>query len=82
MRKTGGLADTVKEFNAQKGMGTGFFFEAYKAHEMLKAISRAVSLFCDEKSWKRIVHNAMMEDFSWTNSATQYSELYSKILEK
>ncbi len=82
VRKTGGLADTVKEFNAQKGMGTGFFFEAYKAHEMLKAISRAVSLFCDEKSWKRIVHNAMMEDFSWTNSATQYSELYSKILEK
>ncbi len=45
VRKTGGLADTVKEVNPQKGTGTGFFFEAYKASEMLKAISRAVKLF-------------------------------------
>ncbi|MFZ1080531.1 MAG: glycogen synthase GlgA [Candidatus Kryptoniota bacterium] len=82
VRKTGGLADTVKEVNPQKGTGTGFFFEAFKPQEMLKAISRAVTLFCDEKNWKKIMHNAMMEDFSWTNSATQYSELYSKILEK
>jgi len=82
VRKTGGLADTVKEANPQKGIGTGFFFEAYKPQEMLKAISRAVDLFCDERSWKKIMHNAMLEDFSWENSAAQYSELYTKILEK
>ncbi|HEY9164842.1 MAG TPA: glycogen synthase GlgA [Candidatus Kryptonia bacterium] len=82
VRRTGGLADTVKEVNAQKGTGTGFFFDAYTSGEMLKAISRAVSLFGDEKNWQKIMKNGMMEDFSWTNSARQYSELYTKILEK
>ncbi len=82
VRKTGGLADTVKEVNPQKGTGTGFFFEAYNAGEMLKAISRAVELFADQKSWQKIMRNAMNEDFSWTSSAKQYEELYNGILEK
>jgi starch synthase len=82
VHKTGGLADTVREVNVQKGTGTGFFFEAYKPNEMLKAISKAVSVFCDEKTWRKIMHNAMLEDFSWTLSATRYAELYRKILDK
>ncbi len=82
VRKTGGLADTVKEVNLQKGTGTGFFFEEYKANEMLKAISRAIAVFNDGKNWPRIMRNAMVEDFSWENSARLYSELYTKILEK
>jgi len=82
VRRTGGLADTVKEVTPQKGTGTGFFFDAYKAGEMVKAISRAISLFADQKNWQKIMRNGMLEDFSWTSSARQYSELYSKILEK
>lgn len=82
VRKTGGLADTVKEVNLQKGTGTGFFFEEYKPSEMLKAISRAIAVFNDGKNWQRVMRNAMVEDFSWENSARLYTELYTKILEK
>ncbi len=82
VRKTGGLVDTVKEVNVQKGTGTGFFFDEYKKEEMLKAVSHAVNAFGDQKGWQRIIRNAMAEDFSWTNSARQYEELYNRILEK
>lgn len=81
VRKTGGLADTVKEANTQKGTGTGFFFEEYKWSEMLKTLAKAVTVFEDQKNWQKLMRNAMVEDFSWTNSATQYAELYTKILE-
>ncbi len=82
VRKTGGLADTVAEVNPQKLTGTGFFFQDFKAGDMVKAVSRAVTLFGDQKSWQKVMRNAMMEDFSWTSSAKQYEELYNKILEK
>ncbi len=82
VRKTGGLADTVTEVNPQKGSGTGFFFENFDSKDMLKAISRAVTLFGDQKTWQKIIRNAMTQDFSWNNSARQYEELYNKILEK
>ncbi len=82
VRKTGGLADTVKEVNAQKGTGTGFLFETYKPGEMVKALARAVSLFGDQKNWQKVMRNGMLEDFSWTYSAREYAELYTKILEK
>ncbi len=82
VRKTGGLADTVTEVNPQKGSGTGFFFEEYNAASMLKAVSRAVSLFEDQKNWRKVMRNAMSQDFSWTSSAKQYEELYNKILQK
>lgn len=82
VRKTGGLADTVTEVNPQKGTGTGFFFEKYDSRDMLKAVSHAVNLFGDQKSWQKIMRNAMMQDYSWTSSAKQYEELYNKILNK
>lgn len=82
VRKTGGLADTVTEVNPQKLTGSGFFFEDFKAGEMVKAVSRAVTLFGDQKNWQKVMRNAMTEDFSWTSSAKQYEELYNKILEK
>ncbi len=82
VRKTGGLADTVTEVNPQKGSGTGFFFEDYTAASMLKALSKAVALFGDQKNWQKVMRNAMTQDFSWTSSARQYEALYNKILQK
>jgi starch synthase len=82
VRKTGGLADTVTEVNPQKLTGTGFFFQDFRAGDMVKAVSRAVALFGDQKNWQKVMRNAMMDDFSWTSSAKQYEDLYNKILEK
>lgn len=49
---------------------------------MVKAISRTIAVFNDEKNWQKIMRNAMVEDFSWENSARLYTELYNKILDK
>jgi glycogen/starch synthases, ADP-glucose type len=82
VRRTGGLADTVKEVNIQKGTGTGFFFEKASVEDMVKGVAAAVKCYGDQKNWQKIMRNGMMEDFSWANSARQYVDLYSKILEK
>ena len=82
VRKTGGLADSVSNFDEDSLTGTGFVFEDYKSGELLSVIEKAVGLFSRKRVWSKIVKQAMSLDFSWENSARQYSELYQKILQK
>jgi len=80
VRHTGGLADTVRDFNSKNGLGTGFKFNEYSSTELLKAIVRAIEAWRDQAVWQRLVRNAMAEDFSWERSARQYLDLYSKAI--
>jgi len=80
VRKTGGLADTVSQFNPNTGCGNGFVFEKYNTTEMMKAITSAVKMFEDKKKWNKIIENGMQIDFSWRASAKSYIELYKTIL--
>jgi starch synthase len=80
VRATGGLADTVKNFNQKSGEGNGFTFKKYDAQEMLKTIRRAVKLFKNKKVWEKIQKSGMDEDFSWERSAGKYMDLYEKAL--
>jgi len=82
VRETGGLADTISDYDPQAGTGNGFLFRAYDSQEMLKAIKRALSLFRDRRSWERLMLRAMKEDFSWEKSAEKYSDLYQKAMAK
>lgn len=79
VRKTGGLADTVREFNPLTEEGNGFLFESYSSSEMLAAIKRALGLYIEKDKWGRLIRNAMKEDFSWDRSAKEYAKLYQKI---
>jgi starch synthase len=81
-RRTGGLADTISEYDFSTGTGTGFLFDTYSPDEMLKAIKRAVEAFKDKKAWEQIQKNAMSQDFSWHKSAKEYHVLYKKTLQK
>jgi starch synthase len=80
VRATGGLIDTVHEFNAATGKGNGFSFAKYEAGDMMKAIARALEAFDDKDLWQRIVQNGMGEDHSWGASSRKYEEIYRKIL--
>jgi len=83
VRYTGGLADTVKEYDPQTMEGTGFGFKPFDSSYFLKAISRALHFYYREKEhWKRIMTNAMNTDLSWDRSAKEYVELYKKALAK
>jgi len=79
VRATGGLDDSIREFQADLGDGNGFKFEDYSARALLDAVRRSIKVYNDVPSWDRLVQNAMAEDFSWDRSARQYLALYRKI---
>jgi starch synthase len=82
VRATGGLDDTIQEFNPASGKGTGFKFKQYDAIKLLKTIKNALTLYHDKGTWEKLTRNAMEADFSWKTSAKKYVELYQKALRK
>jgi starch synthase len=80
VRATGGLNDTINDFDGEKG--NGFKFHGYEPSSLLKAIEKAVTLFQDKTKWKKLMSNGMKEDFSWERSARRYLELYESMKRK
>jgi starch synthase len=82
VRQTGGLKDTVKEYDAATGEGNGFTFVEYRSKELLGSVKRAVALYQDKDAWANLVRKAMSQDFSWKNSGAEYIKLYRAIIGK
>jgi starch synthase len=83
VRQTGGLADTVHDYNANQETGDGFTFIDYHAKDLLDAIRRAVDLFLhNQTAWEQIQRRGMNYDYSWSASAKHYISLYLKAIEK
>lgn len=80
VRATGGLADSVINFDYKKDIGTGFSFEDYSAMSFLTAIVRTLETYKNKVAWTKIIRRAMQQDFSWNKSADKYLELYQKAL--
>ncbi len=80
VRATGGLADTVDDFDARADRGTGFVFRAYDAWATFAAITRAVQTYQFPEIWRRLQQRAMARDFSWPASANKYAALYHKAI--
>lgn len=81
VRETGGLKDTVFYYNKTTGMGNGFTFSAYNAHDMLYTIRLAVKYYTENKDiWKQMQITGMSTDFSWKFPAAQYHKLYMDII--
>ena len=80
VRETGGLVDTVKSYNEETGEGNGFSFSNYNAHDMLFTIKRALSYYYNKDVWNKIRDNIKVLDYSWTNSAEEYLDLYKKLM--
>ena len=77
VRATGGLKDTVEEFNSATGQGTGFVFGDYKAENLLATVDRALDCFLQHRGqWNIIMKNGMRADLSWNCSAQAYRDLY------
>lgn len=81
VRETGGLKDTVQPYNEYESTGTGFSFANYNAHEMMNTINYAKYVFLNKKrEWNKIIDRGMSSDYSWTNSAKKYQNLYDNLL--
>lgn len=81
-RETGGIADTVKEYNYENMTGNGFTFWQYNADDMAYAIRRALGVFNNIPHWDKIRQNAMDEDFSAERTALQYLDVFRWAKEK
>ncbi len=80
VRKTGGLADTVKMWNPDDNSGTGFVFDHYDADNFRWALQSAMNAFSDRDGWRRLMQNGMAQDYSWDTQGRHYLNLYSRLL--
>jgi starch synthase len=79
VRATGGLDDTIQEYDPVAGTGNGFKFREYTSAALLAALQKAVSVYRQKGRWKQLVQRAMSYDFSWEVSAREYLRLYQKL---
>lgn len=79
VRMTGGLVDTVQDYNTANLLGNGFVFAHADRYSMLECIKRALCVFMNKKEWSVIVTNAMTAQFPWKKSIEQYVGLYSSL---
>ncbi|MGD0781617.1 MAG: glycogen synthase GlgA [Candidatus Aminicenantales bacterium] len=82
VRATGGLDDTVEDYDSSAGTGTGFKFAEASAAGLVGAVRRATSVYGRKSVWAGIVRNGMTRDFSWAHSAGRYVELYEALAAK
>lgn len=84
VRKTGGLADTVLDWNEYneygEDIGNGFSFYEYSGEALLSSVRRAINDFHNKPVWRKIQSNGMKNKFSWKHSAEKYLKLYERAL--
>lgn len=82
VRATGGLDDTIEEWDAEKGTGTGFKFTGYDPRDLLAAIDRALAAFPDKNAWERLMRNGMARQYGWEGPAREYAQVYEDAVQR
>lgn len=77
VRATGGLDDTVEQYDEATGAGTGFKFRDPTPDALYYTIGWAVSTWYDRPAhWKKMMAAGMSKEFSWGDSVREYEKLY------
>jgi starch synthase len=79
---TGGLDDTIEEWNPAEQTGTGFKFYPYDPAAFMSAVDRALAGFTDKAAWQTLQRNGMLKDFSWREPAGEYLRLYEECVRR
>ena len=82
VRATGGLRDSVMPFDEATGQGTGFLFDDYSSEALVQAVDRALDCFGRPAAWRRLMANAMAQDFSMDRTAGEYAALYARLVDR
>jgi starch synthase len=78
VRRTGGLADSVQDFDPRTGRGTGILFDDADSAAVGWALGRMRELFADRGAWRRMMTQGMTQDFGWSAPIDRYVELYAR----
>ncbi len=73
---TGGLADSVADYNARTATGVGFVFKRQDRWAMFAALARALQVYQSPTDWRNLQIRAMQYDSSWAAAAQKYTALY------
>ena len=76
VRKTGGLADTVIDDDADPRRGTGFVFGPASPQALAEAMKRALHAWRDPPRWRAIARRGMAQDLGWERGAQAYRHIY------
>ena len=79
VRATGGLDDTIEQYDPATGKGTGFKFKEYSGEALLDSVKAAVLAYRDTQRWEKLMHNGMVQDYSWTAAAKEYVKVYERV---
>jgi starch synthase len=80
VRRTGGLADSVQHFDPETRTGTGVVFNDYDVGGVSWGLATAIDWYSNKGLWRRLVQNAMAQDFSWKKQVGEYVALYEALL--
>jgi len=78
VRATGGLYDTVTNYDERTGSGTGFTFDQYSPQALLSTLRWALQTYGNRAAWRRMQVAGMQQDFSWDASARDYVRVYER----
>jgi starch synthase len=80
VRATGGLRDTVTEFEPGTMTGNGFVFTPYTAKALTAALGRAMAVYGRPNQWSRLMGNCFKAEFSWDRAAGEYLDWFEQLL--
>jgi len=76
VRATGGLDDSVIDYNQDSTRANGIKFQEYSARALAKAIRKALAIYSHPELFQRFRKNAMLADFSWEQTVGEYLKFY------
>ena len=76
VRATGGLDDTIREYQPRAGTGNGFKFAEPNPAALAAKTAAALRYYRASPHWERLRGNAFAADFSWDRPAARYEEVY------
>jgi starch synthase len=82
VHETGGLHDTITDFDSRSGTGNGFTFSSYTREDFLIAVVRALENYHYKDAWRALASAGMKESFSWDLPAQKYLQLYQLAIKK
>jgi starch synthase len=80
VRRTGGLADSVKPYNPATGSGDGFLFDESTGAALLDVVKQALAVYDDSAAWQKLACRGMAADHSWNRSMQEYLRLYRDLI--
>jgi starch synthase len=80
VRETGGLKDTVKNYDKNTEEGNGFSFTDYNGEDLFYTVQTALEVYKDKKAWNKLIVQAMNSDNGWEKASREYKELYESLI--